>query len=118
MRVLSVPICKSSVCAKRPTTVYLFLTPFCSANSSIVGLQLNCNNRLPEKNIQSDCLAYSDAAIQEILDMGYFTEPFDFEAAAPEAAPTGGDEGGSSGTVFLSTVCGVMTALVMTLIRL
>ncbi|GAX21364.1 hypothetical protein FisN_6Lh070 [Fistulifera solaris] len=88
------------------------------ANTSIVGMQLNCNNRLPSKNIQSDCLAYSDAAIQEILDMGYFTEPFDFEAAAPEAAPAGGNEGGSSGTVSLSTVCVVVSALMMAMMLL
>jgi hypothetical protein len=82
-------------------------------------MQLNCNNKLPSKNIQSDCLAYSDGAIQEILDMGYFTEPFDFEAAAPEATPVGGgDEGGSSGTVSFSTVFGVVSALMMILVRL
>ena len=82
-------------------------------------MELDCNNKLPSKNIQSTCLAYSDANIQEILDVGYFSEQFDFEAAAaaPESAPVS-ENTGSSGVPSVSIALGFASVMMLAILHL
>lgn len=79
---------------------------------------------MPSKNIQSTCLAYSDAGIQQILDVGYFTEQFDFDAAAAQestpapAAGSGETTGSSSDAMAMSMVWGFASVVVLAVFSL
>jgi len=61
----------------------------------LIGFEVNCNNKLPEKNIQSDCAPFQDIAIQQyLLRPNHFADtPFDFASKVPVPAPAGTTSG-------------------------
>jgi hypothetical protein len=76
----------------------------------ISGFEVECNNQLPTKNIQSRCEPLFDRNIQDFLTNSEFDVDFVFaEEAVPAPTPTGG--GGSSATSTFSLAMVAVAAM-------